>query len=96
MPWVRRTRHLGLSACEGDEPRVVVQSLLGGKQTELSANQLGALLCLPVRSWTWFAEDDPWAEELGRAGLVVSDDPKDPFPRLRQRDEELTALGRSY
>src|SRR5438552_10007445 len=93
MPWVRRTRHLALSAFEGDDPRVVVRSLLAGKQTELSMSQLGALLRLPIRSWTWFAEDDPWAEELGRAGLVISDDPEKPFASLRQQDEELTALG---
>ena len=93
MPWVRRTRHLALRACEDDDPRVIVRSLLAGKQTELSMSELGALLSLPIRSWTWLAEDDPWAEELGRAGLVVSDDPEEPFAGLRRRDEELTALG---
>src|SRR5579862_767977 len=93
MPWVRRTRHLSLSACGGGDARVVVRSLLGGEQTELSLARLRSFLRVPVRSWTWFAEDDAWVDELGRAGLLVSDDPQEPFEGFRRRDAELTALG---
>jgi len=93
MPWVRRTRHLALSVAEDGDPRVVVRPLLTGKCVRLTPGVLEALLAVPIRSWTWFDEGDPWADELGRDGLVVSDDPGEPFPDLRRRDEELTALG---
>jgi putative peptide maturation dehydrogenase len=91
MPWVRRTRHLALSAAD-DDPLVVIRSLLTGTCVSLEPPELAALLALPIRSWRWREEGDPWAEELGRDGLLVSDDPHEPFPGLRRRDEELTAL----
>jgi putative peptide maturation dehydrogenase len=78
---------------EDDDPGVVVRSLLTGKQVRLAPAELEALLAVPVRSWTWCAEGEPWADELGRDGFVVSDDPDEPFPDLRRRDEELTTLG---
>jgi putative peptide maturation dehydrogenase len=93
MPWVHRTGHLALTVADDDDPRVAVRSLLTGKQVRLEAAELEVLLALPTRSWTWWAENDSRADELGRAGLVVSDDLAPPFPDLRQRDEELTALG---
>ena len=93
MPWVRRTRHLALGVAEADDPRVVVRSLLTGSQVQLAADELGPFLAVPVHSCAWFAEGDPWVDEFGREGLIVSDDPAEPFPVLRRRDEELTALG---
>src|SRR5581483_8839450 len=93
MPWVRRTRHLALRLADGDDPRIVVQSLLTHEQVWLSPAELDAFLDVPRRSWQWFADGDPWADELARAGLLVSDRPVRPFPALRRRDEELTALG---
>jgi putative peptide maturation dehydrogenase len=93
MPWVRRTRHLALSAAEDGDPRIVVRSLLTGKQVRLAPGELDALLAVETGSWTWRDDGDPWADELGREGLLVSDDPDEPFPGVRRRDEELTALG---
>lgn len=93
MPWVRRTRHLALSATADGDPLVVVRSLVTGKCLRLTTGELEALLAVPIRSWTWRDDGDPWADELGRDGLLVTDDPGEPFPGLRRRDEELTALG---
>jgi putative peptide maturation dehydrogenase len=93
MPWVRRTRHLATSVGEGDLPEIVVRSLLTGRRVRLAPEGLARLLDVPVRSWTWFDETDAWVDELGRNGLVVSDSPELPFPDLRRRDDDLTALG---
>jgi putative peptide maturation dehydrogenase len=93
MPWVRRTRHLLLSVAEEDDSAVLVRSLITGKRMALEADQLAPLLALPVHSWAWRADGDPWVDELARGGLLVSDDPGEPFPALRRRDDELTALG---
>ena len=62
MPWVRRTRHLALSAAD-DDPLVVIRSLLTGTCVSLEPPELAALLALPIRSWRWREEGDPWAEE---------------------------------
>ena len=93
MPWVRRTRHLALSVAANDDRRVVVRSLLNGTRKPLTTVALEALLSVPVRSWTWRPDGDAWTEAAGQDGFLVSDDPGEPFPGLRRRDEELTALG---
>ena len=93
MPWVRRTRYLALSVAQDDDPRVVVQSLLTGGRVVLAPGELEELLAVPIRSWTWRADGDPWADGLARDGLVVSDDPEEPFPDLRRRDEGMMLLG---
>jgi putative peptide maturation dehydrogenase len=93
MPWVRRTRHLALSVSADDEPHLVARSLLNGTRVQFTAAELTELLALPIRSWTWRPEGDVWVDRLGRDGLVVSDDPNDPFPRLRRQDELMTTSG---
>jgi putative peptide maturation dehydrogenase len=93
MPWVRRTRHLAFGVDEDGGSRVVVRSLLTGRRVRLAPDELGALLAVSDRSWTWRADGDGWADQLGSDGLLVTDDPREPFAGLRSRDEELTALG---
>jgi putative peptide maturation dehydrogenase len=93
MPWVRRTRHLALSTSEDDDNRLSVRSMLTGSLLQLDPDELEDLLAVPVRSWMWRAEGDMGADKFGRAGFLVSDDPDEPFPGLRRRDEELTVLG---
>lgn len=93
MPWVRRTRHLALGVDEDGGSTVVVRSLLTARRVRLAADEFAALLAVSGRTWEWRAEGDAWAEKLGADGLLVSDDPREPFARLRLRDEELTALG---
>ena len=92
MPWVRRTRHLGLSAGIGSgAPRVVVHSYLTDTRVSLSAEELESVLELPTSRWSW--RSDELTERCARAGIVVSDEPHEPFPSLRRRDEELTRAG---
>jgi putative peptide maturation dehydrogenase len=77
---------------DGD-PNIVVRSLLNGSVLRLSNVELGLVLSFPTVSWTWRREGDPSVDRLARAGLVVSDEPVDPFAGLRLRDEELTDRG---
>jgi putative peptide maturation dehydrogenase len=93
MPWVRRTRHLAFDADEDGSANIVVRSLLTGRRVRLAPDTFAALLAVSDRSWAWRAEGDAWAERLGADGLLVTDDPREPFAGLRRRDEELTALG---
>jgi putative peptide maturation dehydrogenase len=90
--WVRRTRHLTL-ATGGDDapPSVVVRSLLTGEASVLAAAELDTVLAVPERRWIWRPDDE--AVRLARAGLLVSDEPGEPYEALRRRDEELSALG---
>jgi putative peptide maturation dehydrogenase len=90
--WVRRTRHLTL-ATGGDEapPSVVVHSLLTGRGSAFVTEELDAVLAVPANRWTWRPDDD--AARLARAGVLVSDEPGEPYEALRHRDEELSALG---
>lgn len=89
MPWVRRTRHLAVGI-DGDSG-VVVRSLLTGSRVRLTAEDLAALVAVPARTWVW--RGDALAERLAADGLLVSDEPSEPFVALRARDDELTALG---
>ena len=92
MPWVRRTRHLGLSAATGSgAPRVVVHSYLTNTRVRLTAAELGSVLELPTSRWTWRSDEN--TERFAHDGIVVSDEPDEPFASLRRRDEELTAAG---
>lgn len=91
MPWVRRTRHLAVSV--GDGSTVAVRSLLTGTRVCLSTDELVALVAVPARTWEWRGDGDDQAERLATDGLLVSDEPREPFTALRRRDEELTALG---
>jgi putative peptide maturation dehydrogenase len=92
MPWVRRTRHLGLSAGVGSgAPRVVVHSYLTDERVRLSAEELESVLELPTSRWSWRA--DVATERFARDGIVVSDEAHEPFTSLRRRDEELTRAG---
>lgn len=92
MPWVRRTRHLGLSAGVGSgAPRVVAHAYLTDERVRLSTGELKSLLAVATSRWSW--RTDATTERLARHGLLVSDEPGDPFERLRRRDEELTRTG---
>jgi putative peptide maturation dehydrogenase len=92
MAWVRRTRHLALSVGgDGGGPTVTTRSLLTGDAATLSLPELEQLLAVSARTWSWRV--DAAAETLARQGLLVSDEPEEPFVALRRRDEELTALG---
>lgn len=93
MPWVRRTRHLAFGVDEDGGANIVVRSLLTGGRVRLAPDTFATLLAVSDRSWAWRAEGDAWAEQLGADGLLVTDDPREPFAGLRRRDEELTALG---
>lgn len=92
MPWIRRTRHLVLTE-PGDGPSSTLPafSLLTGKPSDLSLGEAGELLELSAREWTWRLDET--AVSLAHRGLVVSDEPGEPFEALRRRDAELTALG---
>jgi len=91
VPWVRRTRHLAVGV--DDDSTVAVRSLLTGRRVRLSTEELAALVAVPVRTWMWRGRDDAWVERLGADGLLVTDEPREPFVSLRSRDDELTALG---
>jgi putative peptide maturation dehydrogenase len=78
---------------EDDDHSLSVRSMLTGGSVRLARDEWEELLAVPVRSWTWRPDGDPGADKLGRAGCVVSDDPAEPFPGLRRRDEDLTTLG---
>ena len=49
------------------------------------------LVGLSTHRWSWRVDDV--ALSLTSRGFLVSDEPAEPFVRLRPRDEELTALG---
>lgn len=92
MPWVRRTRHLVFVAPADDASAAVpVRSLLTGVRADLSLEEVGVLLGLSARRWSWRVDDV--AIWLSRQGLLVSDEPEEPFVQLRRRDGELTGLG---
>ncbi|MDX6514642.1 MAG: hypothetical protein QOH73_308 [Gaiellaceae bacterium] len=88
--WVRRTRHLALAAGE-EALSLTALSLLTGVAVRLSPEGRERLLALPVRAWTWTTDDADVA--LARDGLLVSDEPSEPFVALRARDRELSELG---
>lgn len=92
MPWVRRTRHLVLAA-PGDDASAAVpaRSLLTGIRAELSLEEVGVLVGLSTRRWSWRV--DGVALSLASRGFLVSDEPEEPFVALRGRDAELTRLG---
>jgi putative peptide maturation dehydrogenase len=89
MPWVRRTRHLALGIDEDGGSKIVVRSLLTGRRVRLAPDELGELLDVSERTWSWRADGDPWVAQHAADGLLVTDD----SPELRARDDELTALG---
>jgi putative peptide maturation dehydrogenase len=91
VAWVRRTRHLALTACRGGPPSVLARSFLTGSQERLSLGRLEELLGIPTDAWVWRTR--PGTKALARAGLVVSDEPTEPYVDLRRRDAELTSLG---
>ena len=92
MAWVRRTRHLALVALsDGPEPAITARSYLTGAVEELSLADLAELTSCSARSWAW--RTDETAVSLAARGLLVSDEPLEPFESLRRRDAELTALG---
>lgn len=93
MPWVRRTRHLTLDVAEDGGSKLVVRSLLTGRRVRLAPGEFETLLAVSDRSWSWCVQDDAWIERLGADGLLVTDEPREPFVALRRRDDELTALG---
>jgi len=90
---VRRTRHLALSISEDNDNFISVRSMLTRSVLQLAPDELAELLAVPIRTWAWRAQGDPGADKFAREGLVVSDEPDEPFPKLRRRDEQLTALG---
>jgi putative peptide maturation dehydrogenase len=77
----------------GDEPAAAVhaRSLLSGISADLSLDEIGVLLGLSAQRWAWRVNDV--TESLASRGYLVSDEPAEPFVRLRRRDAELTALG---
>jgi putative peptide maturation dehydrogenase len=89
---VRRSRHIVLGE-PADDPSSTVpaRSLLTGEPGELSLDEVAVLLGLSARRWTWRV--DEVAVSLSRRGFLVSDEPAEPFERLRSRDRELTAVG---
>jgi putative peptide maturation dehydrogenase len=93
MPWVRRTRHLALGVDEDGGSGVVVHSLLTGRRVRLAPDELGEVLAVSDRTWSWRADGDPWIAQHGEDGVLVTDDSNEPFVSLRLRDDELTALG---
>jgi putative peptide maturation dehydrogenase len=93
MPWVRRTRQLALGVDEDGGSAVVVRSLLTGRRVRLAPDELGELLAVSDRTWSWRADGDLWVAQHGEDGLLVTDDPHEPFVELRRRDDELSALG---
>jgi putative peptide maturation dehydrogenase len=92
MPWVRRTRHLSLSA-DDDDARVAVRSLLTGRRLWLTADELEALLAVPVLSSVSRNDGDPLMEVWAREGLILSDAADGRAAKLRRRDDELTSRG---
>ena len=92
MAWLRRTRHTGPAEFR-DEPRagVAVRSFLTGLVEELSIGELALLTEFSARTWTWRVDEA--ATSFAVRGLLVSDEPTEPFVALRRRDAELTALG---
>jgi putative peptide maturation dehydrogenase len=92
MPWLRRTRHLALlGPGDGPSATVAARSFLTGQVEELSLPELAELIGFPALTWTW--RMDETACTLATRGLLVSDEPAEPFERLRRRDAELSALG---
>ena len=89
---MRRTRHLALvEPGDGASPTVPVRSLLTNRVHNLTLAKLGELLAFSARDWTW--QVDRSATSLAERGLLVSDEPGDPFEPLRRRDAELSELG---
>jgi len=89
---MRRTRHLALVALrDGPPPTITARSHLTGAVTDLSLPELAALTSLSARTWAWRV--DELARSLAIRGLLVSDEPCEPFERLRRRDAELSTLG---
>jgi putative peptide maturation dehydrogenase len=92
VTWMRRTRHLALVAIrDGPPPAVKARSFLTGGTADLSLIELGELTSISARTWTW--RTDELARSLAIRGLLVSDEPSEPFVGLRRRDAELSALG---
>jgi putative peptide maturation dehydrogenase len=92
VAWLRRTRHLALIGLhDGPSSTVAARSYLTGAAEELSLDELAELCSFSTRTWTWRAGED--ALSLAVRGLLVSDEPGEPFERLLQRDADLTALG---
>jgi len=92
MPWVRRTRQaVFLEPADGPSQTLPALSFLTGRRTELSPAELGALLDLSTHDWAWRTDD--LTDSLAQRGLVVSDEPAEPFLALRAREAELSALG---
>jgi putative peptide maturation dehydrogenase len=90
---VRRTRHLALSIDEDGSSNVVIRSLLTGRRVRLAPDELRALLDVSAATRTWRDEGDPWVAQHSADGLLVTDEPGEPYAGLRLRDAELTALG---
>jgi putative peptide maturation dehydrogenase len=92
VPWLRRTRHLALlGPDDGPAATLSVRSLLTGDVEELTFPELAELIGFSSRTWTWRGDDPACA--LAARGLLVSDEPVDPFEQLRRRDAELSAIG---
>lgn len=92
MAWVRRSRHLALTGLhDGPPPTITARSYLSGAVEELSLSELAELSSLSTRAWAWRVDDV--ARSLAVRGLLVSDEPGEPFERLRSRDAELSGLG---
>jgi putative peptide maturation dehydrogenase len=89
MPWVRRSRHL-LLRCDADGGLVAL-SLLTGRAEPLGDDELARVRGLPARAWVWRPAAE--VDGLARRGLLVSDEPAEPFVSLRARDELLAAGG---
>ena len=68
--------------------------MLTGKEVALEPGDLDLLLSVPTGHWV--PEDDlvdpAAARRLAERGLLVSNDPGEPFAELRARDERLTAI----
>lgn len=92
MAWMRRTRHLAITELDdAADGAIRVRAFLTGALHDLTLAGIGALLGFSARKWAWRVDDE--ARSLAELGLVVSDEPAEPFISLRQRDAHLTALG---
>lgn len=85
MSWVRRTTYASF-ACDADG-RWWSHSLLTGRSVLLEDGDLTELGSLPAREWVW--RHDARARELAERGLLVSDDPGEPFRAFRERERSL-------
>jgi putative peptide maturation dehydrogenase len=78
-------------------PRTLTQlsalSILTGKETRITVEDLSLAQSIPVNEWAEVSENGETARSLAERGVVVSDEPTEPFAALRARDERFAAAG---